>query len=295
VNAEVAHPDVVAQVARRLEAAGVPSPRADARWLVEHACDVAGGPAGCGGALLDGLVARRIAREPLQLLVGSAAFRTVELRCVPGVFIPRPETEIVAGVAVEAARAAGDAPLIVEPCTGSGAIACALLAEVAGARIVATDVDPAAVALASDNLRRVAAGEAGPPAAAAGARAEVLLGDLLGPVPRELHGHLDVLVANPPYLPAADRGSWEPEVGDHDPDVALVGGDDGHEMVDALLIAAASWLRPGGTVVLEIDDRRGDDALAAAAAAGLADVALLRDLAGADRAVVARRAPDARA
>jgi release factor glutamine methyltransferase len=293
VNAEVAHPDVVAQVARRLEAAGVPSPRADARWLVEHACDVAGGPAGCGGALLDGLIARRIAREPLQLIVGTAPFRTLELRVTPGVFIPRPETEVVAGVAIDAARAAGRVPIVVEPCTGSGAIACALLAEVPGVRVVATDVDARAVELARANLERVATGETGPAGAAAGARGEVLLGPLLDPVPSELHGHVDVLVANPPYLPASDRGGWEPEVGDHDPDGALVGGEDGHELVDALLAAAVTWLRPGGTVVVEIDDRRGSDALAAAAAVGLVDVVLQRDLTGADRGVVARRAPDA--
>jgi release factor glutamine methyltransferase len=282
--------DAIVTVARRLAAAGVPSPEVDARWLVDHACSVAGSPSGCGGALLDGLVARRIAREPLQLILGAAAFRTVELRMAPGVFIPRPETEIVAGVAIDAARAAGPSPVVVEPCTGTGAIACALLAEVPGVRVVASDVDDGAVKLARGNVTRVAAGEAGPPGPAAGAHAEVVVGSLLDPVPAELRGHLDVLVANPPYLPAADRGTWEPEVADHDPDRALVGGDDGHEVVDALLEAATTWLRPGGTVVLEIDERRGSDAVAVAEAIGLVDVRIVRDLTDADRAVVARRA-----
>jgi release factor glutamine methyltransferase len=225
VDVEVAHPEVVTAVAARLEAAGVHSPRADARWLVTHVVGVAGDPAGGpGAALLVELVGRRAAREPLQLVVGTTAFRTVELVCRPGVFIPRPETEVVAGVAIEAARAAGPAPVVVEPCTGTGAIACSLVAEVPGVRVVATDRDPAATALARENLARVTAGAAGVAGAAPGAVWEVLDGDLLGPVDRALRGRLDVLVANPPYLPAADRGGWEPEVADHDPEAALVGG-----------------------------------------------------------------------
>jgi release factor glutamine methyltransferase len=310
VNAEVAHPELVAVVAGRLAAAGVPAPRADARWLVEHVAEQGLDPTdGDGAARLEALVVRREAREPLQLVLGTAAFRTVEVVCRPGVFIPRPETEVVAGVAIEAAQAAraaraarpaGAAPVVVEPCTGTGAIACSLLAEVPGVRVIATDLDPAATALARDNLARVAAG----PAAAGGdrvaalageagsapvARWEVLDGDLLAPVDPALRGHVDVLVSNPPYLPAGDRDRWEPEVADHDPDPALVGGDDGHEVVDALLAAAASWLVPGGLVVVEIDERRGAAALATAERVGLVGARLVTDLAGAERAVAARR------
>lgn len=290
VDAEVTHPDVVAAVTGQLAAAGVPSPRADARWLVAHVAERGLDPAvGEGAAWLEALVARREAREPLQLVLGAAAFRTIEVVCRPGVFIPRPETEVVAGVAIDAARAAGPASVVVEPCTGTGAIACSLLAEVPGVRVVATDLDPAATALARENLARTAAGAAGVAGAAAGATWEVLDGDLLAPVDPALRGHLDVLVANPPYLPAADRGSWQPEVADHDPDAALVGGRDGHEVVDALLAAAATWLAPGGLVVVEIDERRGAAALAMAARVGLVTARLVTDLAGAARAVSARR------
>ncbi|MCC5946822.1 MAG: peptide chain release factor N(5)-glutamine methyltransferase [Nitriliruptoraceae bacterium] len=281
MNAAVRHPEVVAAVAERLRTAGLPSPDADARWLVEHVDGVVGDPVGCGAALLDGLVARRLAREPLQLILGKAAFRTVEVAVAPGVFIPRPETEVVAGIAIDAARAAGGRPRVVEPCTGTGAIACSLLAEVPGVEVLATDVDPAAAALATRNLAVVPA--------AHGARGEVRHGALLDPVDPAWRGTVDVLVANPPYLPAADRGSWQPEVADHDPDRALVGGEDGHEVVDALLALAAAWLRPGGTVVLEIDERRGSDALAQAARLGLIDARVERDLTGADRAIVAVR------
>jgi release factor glutamine methyltransferase len=280
---------VVAAVAARLRAADVPSPEVDARLLVEHVVEVAGAAAGCGGALLDGLVARRCAREPLQLVLGRTWFRTLELACAPGVFVPRPETEVVAGVAIDAARAAGTRPRVVEPCTGGGAIACAVVAEVPGATVVATDHDPAAVALARTNLTRVAAGEADPDAPAAGASGQVRLGDLLAPVDPGWCGTVDVLIANPPYLPATDRGTWQPEVADHDPADALVGGGDGHEVVDRLLALAATWLRPGGHVVIEIDDRRGVDALDRAAAAGLVAARPVPDLTGRDRAVHARR------
>jgi release factor glutamine methyltransferase len=329
-DVEVAHPDLLAQVAARLAAAGVASPRSDARWLLEHVLAVAGDPsapaadpsapagdpsapagdpsAPAAAALLEELVARREAREPLQLVLGTTAFRTVELRCRPGVFVPRPETEVLAGLAIDAAREvvarqvaadradagqAGRGPLVVEPCTGTGAVACSLVAEVPGVRVIATDRDPAAVALATENLRRVVAGKAGPgadvPSAAHPPSWEVRQGDLLGPVDAALRGHLDVLVANPPYLPASDRGSWEVEVADHDPDAALVGGPDGHEVVDALLAAATTWLAPGGLVAIELDARRADDALRVAARVGLVDVRLVADLTGAPRIVTGRQ------
>jgi release factor glutamine methyltransferase len=287
-------PEVVRQVTARLQAAGVPNAGADARLLVEHVVETFGGAAGCHGAVLDGLVARRVERVPLQQVLGRTWFRTLELRCAPGVFVPRPETEIVAGVAIDAARAAsrasgGGRVRVVDVGAGTGAIALAVATEVAGAEVVAVERDPAAAALASENAGRVASGAAGPRGFAPDASIEVLEGALLDPVPAPWRGEVDVLVSNPPYLPASDRGSWEPEVGDHDPDTALVGGPDGHEVVDELLHLAATWLHPGGTVVIEIDDRRGPDALVAAAAAGLVEARLVRDLTGRDRAVVARR------
>jgi release factor glutamine methyltransferase len=313
-DVEAAHPDLLARVSARLAAAGVASPRPDARWLLEHVLAVAGDPtAPAGAALLKDLVARRAAREPLQLVLGTTAFRTVELLCRSGVFVPRPETEVLAGVAIDAAREvvarqagsdragrqagghqaadgqAGRDPLVVEPCTGTGAVACSLVAEVPGVRVIATDRDPAAVALATENLRRVAAGVAGVPPAAHQPSWEVRQGDLLGPVDAALRGHLDVLVANPPYLPASDRGRWDPEVADHDPDVALVGGPDGHEVVDALLAAATTWLAPGGLVAIELDARRAEDALAVARRVGLVDARLVADLTGAPRIVAGRR------
>lgn len=268
-----------------LQAAGVPSPEADVRWLVEAA-----GERDLGTEAVDGWVARRADREPLQLILGEAWFRHVQLVCRPGVFVPRPETEIVAGLAIAATAAAWPEPLVLEPCTGTGAITCALVTEVPGVRVVAGDRDPLAVDLATHNVARALAGEAGHPVAD-GASASVVSSDLLDGFDPDLVGRVDVLVANPPYLPEGDRGSWDPEV--HvDPDAALVGGPHGNEVVDALLAAATQWLVPGGTVVLELDPRLATDAADRALALGLVRVAIHPDLTGRDRALVASR-PDA--
>ncbi|MBW3620664.1 MAG: peptide chain release factor N(5)-glutamine methyltransferase [Actinobacteria bacterium] len=284
---------LVARHAATLAAAGVPTPGVDARLLVRA---VLGGTR--DGALagddprlseLDRLVAERSRRIPLQLVLGATWFRHLRLVCRPGVFIPRPETEIVAGVAIAAARDAGPRPVVVEPCTGTGAIALAVATEVAGAQVHAGDVSDDAVALARENLAAVEAGDADVAGLADGAHVTITPSDLLSGFPEDLRGTVDVLVSNPPYLPAGDRPTWEPEVADHDPDAALVGGRDGHEVVDALLALSAEWLRPGGTVVLEIDDRRGPDAIRAAEAAGLTVAAIVPDLTGADRAVRATR------
>ncbi len=287
--------ELLDEVATRLEAAGVPTPDVDARWIVDAMIERFGEDlAGCDRGVLDALVERRAAREPLQLVLGSTTFRWVELACRAGVFVPRPETEVVAGLAIDAARAAGPSPRVVEPCTGTGAIACAVASEVPGVHVVASDRSMLAVDLARDNVAALATGQAparwrpGPWLAPA-ARVEVHHADLDDAVPASWVGAVDVLVANPPYLPAHDAPTWAPEVGGHDPEAALVGGADGHEVVDALLAAAAAWLCPGGTVVVEIDDRRGDDAVASAASAGLVEAHVVADLTGRDRAVVARR------
>ncbi len=302
------HAAVVAAVAARLAAAGMPGARAEARWLVEHALhemrsagdtrarrrvEATPGPSPDAApederlrARVEPLVARRLEHEPLQLVLGRWPFRTVELELAPGVFVPRPETEVVAGVAIDHARRLGPGAVVAEPCTGTGAITASLLAELDDVEVHATDRSPAAVALARRNLASVTRG-------APGSRAHVLEGDLLTPLPARLRGRLDLLVANPPYLPRGELGRLAPEVAGHDPAAALFGGVDGHEVVDRLLAAAGTWLRPGGVVVLEIDDRRGEEVCAVARAVGLDQVHLVPDLAGRDRAVAAT-APAAR-
>jgi len=278
---------LIRAVVARLASAGVPSPATDAGLLVEHAYQVAA--SGDLEVVLEQLVRRREAREPLQLVLGRTWFRELELACAPGVFIPRPETEVVAGLAI-AAASQQRAPTVVEPCCGTGAIALSIAAELVGARVVAGDVDPAAVELAGHNLRRLVDAGAGQVGPAAGSSVELVVGDLLDGFGAGLRGRVDVLVANPPYLPASDRGSWPPEVALHDPARALVGGTDGHEVVDMLLTEAPGWLATGGVVVVEIDERCAGEASAVARAAGLTDVRVEPDLTGAPRAVVARAA-----
>jgi len=282
-----------------LARAGVESPEVDARWLIVDAAGV--DPRRSPATILDApatarlvvAVGRRAAREPLQLIVGETAFRSLVLVCRPGVFIPRPETEVLAGLAVDALReraahgeraGRGTRPVLIEPCCGTGAIALAVASEIAGAEVFAADIDPEAVALAAANRDLLAA--------AGELHSDVVIarGDLLEAFAASHMGHVDVIVANPPYLPSADAASLPPEVGAHDPAAALFGGPGGHEVVDALISLAPTWLAPGGHLLLELDVRHGGDARDRALGAGLVDVALRRDLTGAARFLVARRA-----
>jgi release factor glutamine methyltransferase len=275
----------------RLAEAGLPSPSADAQLLLTHVLGVPRGELSrrivlgeelddaTTGAYRD-LVARRARRFPLQHLTGTAPFRRLELQVGPGVFVPRAETELVAGIAIDALQDVED-PLVVDLCTGSGAIAFAVADEVPSARVVAVELDPQAVAWARRNLEHL--GLAG--------RVDVRLGDASTPGEvTELLGAVDVVTANPPYIPP-DAEPVEPEVRDHDPALALYGGgDDGLAVARDVLDTAAALLRPGGLFVMEHGDRQGPAARQLLGAATWTGVRTERDLAGRDRALVATRA-----
>lgn len=276
-----------------LRAAGVPSPEVDARWLVEAVVgsdrlrDPGRGLTADEQRRLGELCARRCAREPLQLIVGTVAFRALELSCRPGVFIPRPETEVLAGIVIDllgsGPRPDGRPVVVHEPCCGTGAVGLAIADEVEGLVVMLADRSGAAVALATHNRDLLAsAGRLRSPV-------EVRQGELLDAFEPSSHGAAAVIVSNPPYLASADLVHLEPEVVDHDPHDALAGGTDGHEVVDALLRESARRLAPGGVVVLEIDARRAASTVEVARHAGLVDVEVHRDLTGADRFVLARR------
>lgn len=280
---------LVREAARTLAAAGVASPEHDARALAAHVLGVdrlelvlpPPVPEGFAEAYA-AVVARRARREPLQHITGRAGFRHLDLRVRPEVFVPRPETETVAQVAVdEAARlhADGAEPLVVDLCCGAGGIAVAVATEVPGARVVAVDVSPEAVELTAENAR------------AHGAQVRAVRGDVADPaLLAELAGEVDVVVANPPYIPP-DAVPVDPEVRDHDPQLALYGGgDDGLAVPRAVVAAASRLLRPGGLLVMEHADVQGPGARAAVVAAGAFDAPrTLSDLTGRDRMVVARR------
>lgn len=272
----------VRRLTGRLAAAGVPTPVADARLLVAAALgwsatrlglDAAEPLPATAGRRLREWARRRAAREPLQLIVGTVGFRYLDLRVRPGVFVPRPETEVLAGEAIARTPTGG---VVVEPCTGSGAVACAVAHEARPARVVATDSSSAAVALARANARRL------------GLAVEAHRGDLLDGVPAALRGHTDVLVCNPPYLSWDELEALEPEVRDWDPPEALVAGPDGHETTDRLVAAAGQWLRPGGWLVVEVADTRAERTRRGCLSAGLADARVVEDLAGRERIVCAR-------
>ena len=279
--------ELLAAAERRLAAAGVPSPRFDAEELAAHVLGVRRPdlaptqelePSTAGR--LDDLVSRRAERDPLQHLTGEAPFRYLVLEVGPGVFVPRPETELVAGAAIDEARrvlGGGRTPVVVDLCTGSGAIAASVAQELEGAKVLAVEREPQAYAFALRNL--------------AGTGADVRLGDAANAFP-ELDGRVDVVVSNPPYVPdgALIR---DPEVLAHDPAAALWGGGaDGLEVPRQVAARAAELLRPGGLFVMEHGDLQRDDVLRMLASGGEAawvDVADHRDLAGRDRFVTARR------
>lgn len=289
--AEVAEVTVRAlrdQVTAELAAAGCVSAAAEARWLLEEALGLAAGTLGLHGGApvppparerLAGMVARRVAGEPLQYVIGWAPFGPLRLAVGPGVFVPRPETEGLADRAathLAQAAAAGRTPLAVDLCTGSGAIACYLAARVPTARVVATELDPAAAAWARRNAAALGHG-----------RVEVLEGDLDEPLAGELAGQVDVLTANPPYVPTGAMELLPGDVRGHEPPVALDGGADGLDVLRRVAERARRWLRRGGRLLCELGDDQGAAAVASLRAAGYRAVSVRPDLAGRDRVLEA--------
>lgn len=272
---------LVRQAGERLKAAGVASPEHDARalaeWLLGRPLPLADGADAAFTAAYAQALRRREAREPLQRITGRMFFRGLELECRPGVFIVRPETEVVAGVAIKAvlARERGGVaggPLVVDLCAGSGAIAAAVAAEVPAARVIAVELaDDAAVAA-------VAACERHAPG-----RVRVLRADAAAPSTLAgLDGSVDVVVTNPPYVPA---GALEDvETASYDPRLALFGGgEDGLDLPVALVRRAAALLHDDGLLVMEHDAGQGRALREAALAVGFREASTGQDLTGRDR------------
>jgi release factor glutamine methyltransferase len=266
-------------------------PDVEARWLVE---DISGldrsrwgeTATAAGRARLGALVERRLAGEPLQYVLGHWSFRGLDLQVDRRVLIPRPETEIVAEVAITAARRSGGGPCTVADLgTGSGAVALALAAELPEAEVWATDRSAAALEVARANLA------AAVPSAAS--RVQSAEGMWYEALPAGLRGRLRVIVSNPPYVTEAEFCGLPAEVRDHEPAAALVAGPTGRESLEELVAGGLDWLEPGGTLVLELAPSQAAPMRAAAEAAGYDAVAVQRDLTGRDR-VLAARAPGSR-
>jgi release factor glutamine methyltransferase len=285
---------VLSAAVERLREAGVASPEYDAAELLAHVLGTTRSrlplvddvPDEALGEY-DALIGRRATREPLQHLTGTAYFRHVELAVGPGVFVPRPETELLAGWAIEqclrwsssrrdeGATAYRD-PVVVDLCTGSGAVAKAIADEVPGATVHAVELDEAALPWAERNL--------------SGTGVDLREGDMATAFD-DLVGRVDVLTCNPPYIPLDAWESVAPEARDHDPHLALFSGADGLDAIRVLERRAALLLRPGGVVGFEHADAQGESAPAVFSATGRwTDVRDHADLAGRARFTTARLA-----
>jgi release factor glutamine methyltransferase len=271
---------LLAVAERRLAAGGVPSPRYDAQALLDHLLGTPNArhlappvePATMEAYLRQ--VERRAGREPLQHILGTAPFRRITVRVGPGVFVPRPETEMLVewGLAVLAGRPAA---VVVDLCAGSGAVGLSVAAERPGASVYAVECAPAAL----EWLRRNAAAYPG---------VSVLAGDATDPaVLCTVDGTADLVLANPPYIPAGTP--VPPEVARFDPPEALWGGPDGLSVLRGVAARAATLLRPGGWFGVEHDDSHGPAVVRLLAARGLTGAATHPDLAGRPRFTVARR------
>lgn len=247
---------------RRLRAAGCVFAEDEAALLAAEASDA---------EALDVATARRVAGEPLEQVLGWAAFRGLRVAVAPGVFVPRARTALLVEEALRVLPAGGT---VVDLCCGTGAVGLAVVDAAPGAALWAVDVDPAAVACARHNL---------------GSRGAALLGDLDAPLPPDLAGRVDVLVANAPYVPTAEIAHMPPEARDHEPRAALDGGADGVDLHRRVAAAAPRWLAPGGHLLIETSTGQADATAAACAAHGLVPrVVHDEDL---DGTVVVARAP----
>ncbi len=280
--------DVLTRAAARLGRAGVTDPQVDAELLAGHALGLGRGEVQAAAlrgdeltpqarSAIDALVERRTRREPLQHITGLAHFRQLTLRVGPGVFVPRPETEIVAQLAIDAlAAVASPRPIAVDLGTGSGAIALALATEVPHARVYAVESSVDAFVWARENLRAVGA-----------ENASVHFIDLERAFP-DLDGTVSVVVSNPPYVPD-DAIPRDPEVRLLDPPEALYGGADGLDVVRVLSATALRLLHPGGALVVEHGEWQGAPIRELLTADGWRAAATHPDLTQRDRATTAVR------
>ncbi|WP_137726269.1 peptide chain release factor N(5)-glutamine methyltransferase [Prescottella subtropica] len=279
----------IIEAAAELERAGVPSARVDAELLAAHLLGVERTRLGLV-PLVDPevvdeyrqLVAQRAARIPLQHITGTASLGILDLAVGPGVFVPRPETELLLAWALDRLAASGTrAPVVLDLCTGTGALALAIAQARPDAVVYAVERETSALAWARRNAdRRRDAGDT---------PIRLVQGDVTDrALLTELEGGVDLVVSNPPYIP--EGAVLDPEVADHDPHTALFGGVDGLSVIKPMINNVARWLRIGGAVGVEHDDTNGGqvaDLFRARRVFG--NVVEHPDLAGRPRFVVAQR------
>lgn len=219
------------------------------------------------------LARRRVAGEPLQYLIGTVGFRRLELAVGPGVFIPRPETELVVERAMARLPQRGT---VVDVGTGSGAIALAIADERPDATVLATELSDEALAWAAKNRDDL------------GLSVDLYRGEWLDALPEAYRNAIDVVVANPPYVAFSEMETLPGDVVDHEPHGALFADAEGFAAIEAIAARAPAWLRPGGWLVMEIGDRHSQRTADLLATTGYRDIEIHKDLPGRERIAEAR-------
>jgi len=280
--------EIVSALTERFDRAGIASSLADAELIVGHVTGWTRGEVATKtfmgveldeelAAEIDTIAARRESREPLQHITGESPFRHLVLGVGPGVLVPRPETELVAEWAIDALRQVpSPRPRAVDLGTGTGALALALATEVPNAEVFAIELSPAAAEWAALNIERYGDD-----------RVTLVIGDVTNALP-ELDGTIDVVVANPPYIPDSEKPA-DIEVLGYDPEIALFGGEDGLRDLRTFIGRAALLLHPGGTLVVEHGDGQGEAVRDIAKEAGFSMTTTHTDLLQRERALTAVR------
>jgi release factor glutamine methyltransferase len=283
--------EAINNAANLLSTAGIANARLDAEvllshiimkdrvWLITHRDDV-----------LDDnhqrdfadVIQRRTRREPLQHIVGNQEFWGIEFKVSPDVLIPRPETEFIIEAALAIVQDRNTLVRIIDLCTGSGCIAVSLAKELTAARIIATDASEKALAVARENTRRHGVSE----------QIRFLLGDLFAPLEElDLRGQIDIIVSNPPYVQAGELSTLQPEVRDYEPEMALISGPEGTEMAKRIIQRAPEYLKKNGALIMEMGLGQAKALTRMVEATGAyGNRELLKDLAGIERVLVARKA-----
>lgn len=282
--------EAVKNAATLLSTAGITNARLDAEvllshiimkdrvWLITHRDDV-----------LDDnhqreftdVIQRRTRREPLQHIIGNQEFWGLEFIVSPDVLIPRPETEFIIEAALAIVQDRNTPVRIIDLCTGSGCIAVSLAKELTAARVIATDASEKALAVARENTRRHGVSE----------HIRFLLGDLFEPLEElDIRGQIDIIVSNPPYVQSGDLSTLQPEVRDYEPEMALIAGPGGTEIAKRIIQLAPVYLKKNGTLIMEMGLGQADALTRMVEATGAyGDRELLKDLAGIERVIVARK------
>ena len=273
------------RAAAALEAGGIETARPEAEWLLAGILGVERFALSLDPARrlstptvtrYLALIERRAAREPLQYLLGWEDFHGLRLAVTPDVLVPRPETESLVEWAVEVLRGRPD-PVVADLGTGSGAIACAIARALPAAEVLAVEISVGALAVASRNVRELALAS----------RVRLLAGDLFAPL-GSIPASLDLVVANPPYLPSAVIPSLPPEVSRHEPRAALDGGPDGMAVIRRIVAGAPTVLKPGGWLLMEIGEEQAGPLASLMAAEGFSGIRARRDLNGVERYIGGR-------